>query len=73
MNTSRGPEERSALPRLLPLTGADGFLRAFDADTRRRNGASHLVVARPIVAAPDRRAAAAGIVAEMAAAAGSRK
>jgi hypothetical protein len=24
------------------LTGADGFLRAFDADTRRRNGASHL-------------------------------
>src|SRR5512138_3637829 len=26
----------------LPLTGADGFLRAFDADTRRRNGASHL-------------------------------
>jgi hypothetical protein len=26
----------------LPLTGADGFLHAFDADTRRRNGASHL-------------------------------
>ncbi len=26
----------------LPLTGADGFLRAFDAETRRRNGASHL-------------------------------
>jgi hypothetical protein len=28
--------------RLLPLTGADCFLRAFDAETRRRNGASHL-------------------------------
>lgn len=26
----------------LPLTGADGFLHAFDLDTRRRNGASHL-------------------------------
>lgn len=31
-------------------------------------GASHLVVARPIIAAPDRRAAAAAILAEMAAA-----
>jgi hypothetical protein len=28
--------------RRLPLTGADCFLRAFDAETRRRNGASHL-------------------------------
>lgn len=27
---------------VLPLTGADCFLRAFDAETRRRNGASHL-------------------------------
>ncbi|MGH7287139.1 MAG: hypothetical protein ACREI8_03875 [Myxococcota bacterium] len=35
MSTSAGPSR-------LPLTGADGFLRAFDADTRRRNGASHL-------------------------------
>lgn len=26
----------------VPLTGADCFLRAFDADTRRRNGAGHL-------------------------------
>ena len=26
----------------IPLTGADGFLRAFDVETRRRNGASHL-------------------------------
>jgi len=34
-----------------------------------RDGASHLVVARPIVAAPDRRAAAAAILAEMEAAA----
>jgi orotidine-5'-phosphate decarboxylase len=30
-----------------------------------RSGASHLVVARPIVAAPDRRAAAEAILAEM--------
>jgi hypothetical protein len=28
--------------RRLRLTGADGFLRAFDVETRRRNGASHL-------------------------------
>ncbi|MEN8181447.1 MAG: hypothetical protein ABFS46_02810, partial [Myxococcota bacterium] len=32
----------SARASALPLTGADGFLYAFDADTRRRNGASHL-------------------------------
>jgi hypothetical protein len=30
------------LPRRLPLTGADCFLRAFDWQTRRRSGASHL-------------------------------
>jgi len=30
-----------------------------------RNGSSHLVVARPIVAAPDRRGAAEAILAEM--------
>ena len=30
-----------------------------------RNGSSHLVVGRPIVAAPDRRAAAEAILAEM--------
>jgi hypothetical protein len=35
MRTSNGAEP-------IRLTGADGFLRAFDADTRRRNGASHL-------------------------------
>ncbi|HBZ71599.1 MAG TPA: hypothetical protein DEP35_18485, partial [Deltaproteobacteria bacterium] len=28
--------------RPIPLTGADCFLRAFDAEARRRNGASHL-------------------------------
>jgi hypothetical protein len=39
MSTSAGADP---LPRSLPLTGADGFLRAFDAETRRRNGASHL-------------------------------
>jgi hypothetical protein len=49
MSTSAGASPASASEiaapapqRLLPLTGADGFLRAFDADTRRRNGASHL-------------------------------
>jgi len=47
MTTSAGASEPAtrtgAAPwRRLPLTGADGFLRAFDADTRRRNGASHL-------------------------------
>ena len=26
----------------IPLTGADCFLRAFDVETRRRTGASHL-------------------------------
>ncbi|HYB11933.1 MAG TPA: hypothetical protein VEG67_00585 [Myxococcota bacterium] len=31
---------QSAAP--IPLTGADCFLRAFDAEARRRNGASHL-------------------------------
>jgi hypothetical protein len=34
MSTSAGASLR--------LTGADGFLRAFDVETRRRNGASHL-------------------------------
>ncbi len=29
-------------PRSVPLTGADCFLRAFDAEIRRRNGANHL-------------------------------
>jgi hypothetical protein len=42
MSTSAGADPAGAAQRLLPLTGADGFLRAFDADTRRRNGASHL-------------------------------
>jgi len=38
MSTSRTADP---VPRI-PLTGADCFLRAFDAETRRRNGASHL-------------------------------
>src|SRR5262245_4457602 len=44
MSTSSAGEPTRAprAERLVPLTGADGFLRAFDADTRRRNGASHL-------------------------------
>ena len=33
---------RSPHPDRLPLTGADAFLLAFDAETRRRNQASHL-------------------------------
>jgi len=40
MPSSRGGDAREA--RVLPLTGADCFLRAFDAETRRWNGASHL-------------------------------
>lgn len=36
-----GPAPLGASTRLR-LTGADGFLRAFDVETRRRNGASHL-------------------------------
>ena len=44
---SAPPEDRRlaaprGAPKRLRLTGADGFLRAFDVDTRRRNGASHL-------------------------------
>ncbi|MEN8161564.1 MAG: hypothetical protein ABFS41_15955 [Myxococcota bacterium] len=40
---SPGPSENATRwPARLPLTGADGFLRAFDGETRRRNGASHL-------------------------------
>jgi len=35
-------ENATRWPARLPLTGADGFLRAFDQETRRRNGASHL-------------------------------
>jgi hypothetical protein len=40
---SRGRSiDRAADPNRLPLTGADAFLLAFDAETRRRNRASHL-------------------------------
>src|SRR5262245_62490266 len=44
MSTSRAGEPTHAprAERPVPLTGADGFLRAFDVDTRRRHGASHL-------------------------------
>ncbi len=37
-----GPVDRAADPNRIPLTGADAFLLAFDAETRRRNRASHL-------------------------------
>ena len=46
--TATAPERPSsaasdrAPERAVPLTGADCFLRAFDAETRRSNGASHL-------------------------------
>ncbi len=45
MSTSASARPSEPLPQWgprLPLTGADGFLRAFDVDTRRRNAASHL-------------------------------
>jgi hypothetical protein len=43
MSTSAGASPPGIrVARRLRLTGADGFLRAFDADTRRRHGASHL-------------------------------
>jgi hypothetical protein len=43
MSTSQSADrEPGAAGRSLRLTGADGFLRAFDLETRRKNGASHL-------------------------------
>jgi len=36
------PDFPTYSPKFIPLTGADCFLRAFDGETRRYNGASHL-------------------------------
>ena len=39
VGADRGPR---AVPRIVPLTGSDCFLRAFDDEVRRYNGASHV-------------------------------
>jgi hypothetical protein len=38
---SAAPSRSASAPRDLPLTGADCFLRAFDHEVRKKNGASH--------------------------------
>lgn len=64
-----GPEMALVTPGIRP-TGADhgDQKRVVTPATAIRNGSSHLVVARPIIAAVDRRAAAQAILAEMEAA-----
>lgn len=65
-----GPALAVVTPGIRPAGSApDDQKRVTSPGDAVRRGASHLVVARPIIAAPDRRAAAAGILAEMAAAA----
>ncbi len=63
-----GPEMAVVTPGIRPA-GADhgDQKRVLSPAEAMRAGSSHLVVARPIVKAPDRRAAAAAILAEMAA------
>jgi orotidine-5'-phosphate decarboxylase len=64
-----GPELAVVTPGIRPAGAAHGDQkRVMTPADALRAGASHLVVARPIVAAPDRRAAAQAIVAEMQAA-----
>ncbi|WP_102959769.1 orotidine-5'-phosphate decarboxylase [Mangrovicella endophytica] len=64
-----GPDLAVVTPGIRPAGAAAGDQKrvATPADALR-DGASHLVVARPIIAAPDRKAAAQAIVAEMQAA-----
>ncbi|MGQ2905388.1 MAG: orotidine-5'-phosphate decarboxylase [Neoaquamicrobium sediminum] len=61
-----GPELAVVTPGIRPAGAAHGDQkRVMTPADALRAGASHLVVARPIVAAPDRRAAAQAILAEM--------
>lgn len=61
-----GPGRAVVTPGIRPAgTAAGDQKRVTTPADALRAGASHLVVARPIVAAPDRRAAAASILAEM--------
>lgn len=64
-----GPDMAVVTPGIRPSGAEHGDQkRVMTPAAAMRAGASHLVVARPIVAAPDRRAAARAILAEMAAA-----
>ncbi len=64
-----GPRMALVTPGIRPAGGDRGDQkRVMTPADAMRAGASHLVVARPIVAAPDRRAAAQAILAEMASA-----
>ena len=66
-----GPDLAVVTPGIRPAGGDPGDQkRVMTPAEAIRAGASHLVVARPIVAAVDRRAAAAKILAEMQQAAG---
>src|SRR6478735_2636542 len=66
-----GPDLAVVTPGIRPAGGDPGDQkRVMTPAEAIRAGASHLVVARPVVAAADRRAAAAGILAEMQQAAG---
>jgi len=64
-----GPDLAVVTPGIRPAGAAHGDQKRVMTPAQAiRAGASHLVVARPIVAAPDRRAAAQAILAEMASA-----
>jgi len=65
-----GPALAVVTPGIRPAgAGPDDQKRVVSPGDAIRSGASHLVVARPIIASPDRRAAAAAILTEMDAAA----
>jgi orotidine-5'-phosphate decarboxylase len=61
-----GPDMAVVTPGIRPAGAAAGDQkRVMTPGDAIRAGSSHLVVARPIVGAPDRRAAAEAIIAEM--------